>query len=184
MSELKKIFTPATIAATIFAATSALAQDHPPAIAFENPATAPKILSSDEGTLILSHFFDRLANGYVLMCPGYGSMREIYTTNPDVAVLIVHYNDRVAMTESLVHDYENQAFALKYGETDQQSPTHSSGLIAADGTVVPVPRNQDLIDLKEKMLDQPGEMPSTDLGKPENVQKLRRYAENYCFARY
>lgn len=142
------------------------------------------ILWSDEGTLILTDSFNTQVNRYTLLCPGYGSMRDLYAASPDVAVMFADYEDRAEMTGNLIANYEMAVVMLKTGYNDARMPTYDNGMIAPDGKFLSAGNTVRMIPLQEEALAAPGEMQGASLNNPENIEKMRRYADNYCHARY
>lgn len=186
MNKLKKIFTAPGFAAAIFAAGAAGAADmtDPAPMIDDGQAALNQILSSDESVLIISEDFAGQMNNFTLLCPNYGSMRELYTKDPHQAVLSVRYHNRDAMAQSLVNDFTFAAYAAERGwDMWGYHPTHNYGLIAADGTVQAAGNIDNMIALQEEFLKQPDPLPGAKTDDKAAIQRLRSFADNYCFGR-
>lgn len=175
---MKKLFA-STVAGMAFAAGAAAQDNADTAL----PIQPHQILWSDEASLIVSSDFNINANSYVLMCPGYGSMREFFTKDPNVAIMVAHHATRASVTESLQTQYGIAIQNVGENLDRPYGPTYNVGMIAADGTILPVHNPGEMIDQLEKTLAAPGDIPSARMDNDKIVQKMRSYAENYCFAR-
>lgn len=179
---IKRTLTTAT--ALAFTASAALAQEPWNGLPDDGQPHPYHILSAKDDVLIVSEDFNARANDYVLLCPSYGTMRELYTSNPEAAVMIVSHLDREALAQTLFYDYENaiksvlQYLDVPYGHT------YNNGMVAADGTVLANNNDSEMIVRREKALNQPGDIPAARLDDPQTVAKLHRHARDYCLAQY
>lgn len=152
----------------------AVGQENPDSIGL---ITQEPILSKDNAIIFADYANPEKANSYLVMCPGYGANRELYTNSPSAAVTLL-FNSSV---EDLAHMVR---------QNEEAWPTDNSyfgygnnGFITPEGAVKPQYTFRDWNNEAARLLEESAEtLKGADSQNAVMLQNIKKFSLDFCFS--